>query len=293
MAARPERVRVVKAVWFSFAFMIEYEDVIETAGFLRSKGYEKPELAIILGTGLGKLLDHVKIEKSLGYYTIPNFPVATVEFHAGKLIYGTLEGKKIVAMQGRFHAYEGYELSQLTMPIRVFQELGAKKLLLSNAAGSINKSFRKGELMLIDDHINLQGGSPLTALNDPAFGERFVDLARPYSPDINGRLKEIASQMKIKLNEGVYACVHGPHLETRAEYRFLGMIGADAVGMSTVPEVIVANQIGLPCAAISVLTDECDPDDLHPVDIEDIIATAQRGEALMVPLIQAYVNGLD
>lgn len=270
--------------------MIEYEDVLETADFLRSKGFDKPEVAIILGTGLGKLLDYVEVEKSMGYYTIPNFPVATVEFHAGKLIYGYLEGCRIIAMQGRFHAYEGYELSQLTMPIRVFKLLGAKELLLSNAAGSINPEFKKGELMLLDDHIHLQGGSPLTALNDPAFGERFVDLSRPYSPEINGKLKKIAEDQGIPLHEGVYACVHGPHLETRAEYRYLGMIGADAVGMSTVPEVIVANQVGLPCAAISILTDECDPDNLQPVNIEDIISTAGKAEPMMVELIRQYLR---
>lgn len=270
--------------------MINFEDALETADFLRDKGYENPEVAIILGTGLGQLVEHIDIEKSMGYYTIPNFPVATVEFHSGKLIYGTLEGKKVIAMQGRFHAYEGYSLAQLTMPIRVFKLLGAKQLLLSNAAGSISKDCKKGELMLLDDHINLQGGSPLTGLNDPAFGERFVDLARPYDLEINEKLKSLAEELDIPLHEGVYACVHGPHLETRAEYRYLSMIGADAVGMSTVPEVIVANQISLPCTGISVLTDECDPDNLQPVNIQDIIETAGKAEPLLVKLIREYLK---
>jgi purine-nucleoside phosphorylase len=271
--------------------MITIEEIRETHEFLQTEGYFSPEVAIVLGTGLGRLLDHVDVIKSISYEDIPHFPQATVEFHSGKLILGELENKKIVAMQGRFHAYEGYNLAQLTLPIRVFKLLGAKELLLSNAAGSINKHFQKGELMLLEDHIYLQGGSPLTGLNDPAFGQRFVDLSRPYSPEMNERLKAAALKLRTPLNEGVYACVHGPHLETRAEYRYLSMIGADAVGMSTVPEVIVANQVELPCAAISVLTDECDPDNLNPVDIEDIIATAGRAEPMLVELIRAYLAG--
>lgn len=267
-------------------------DIKETAEFLRKKGFENPDVAIILGTGLGQLVEHISVEKSLGYFAIPNFPVATVEFHAGKLIYGKMGGKTIIAMQGRFHAYEGYSQAQLTLPIRVFKELGAKHLVISNAAGAINKNFRKGNLMLIDDHLHLQGGSPLTGLNDPDFGERFVDLSAPYHGDMNALFKKMATELGIQLHEGVYACVHGPHLETRAEYRLLAMIGADAVGMSTVPEVIVANQIGLPCAAISVLTDECDPDNLKPINIEDIIATAGKAESKLVPLIKSFVKNL-
>lgn len=267
-----------------------YEHIEETTSFLRKKGFEHPDIAIILGTGLGQLVDHIVIEKSLGYFAIPNFPVATVEFHSGKLIFGEMEGKKVIAMQGRFHAYEGYNQAQLTIPIRIFKELGAKQLIISNASGAINQSFKKGNLMLIDDHINLQGGSPLTGLNDPSFGERFVDLAAPYDGEMNDQFKKLAVDLGIELHEGVYACVHGPHLETRAEYRFLRMIGADAVGMSTVPEVIVANQIGLPCAALSVLTDECDPDHLKPVDIQDIIATAGKAELKLIPLIKSFIK---
>jgi len=270
-----------------------YEDIKETTEFLRTKGFDQPEIAIILGTGLGQMVEHISIEKSLGYYTIPNFPVATVEFHSGKLIYGEMEGKKVIAMQGRFHAYEGYSQAQLTFPVRVFKELGAQQLIISNAAGAINTSFKKGNLMLLDDHIHLQGGSPLSGLNDPDFGERFVDLSAPYNPAMNSKFKTLATEQGIDLHEGIYACVHGPHLETRAEYRFLGMIGADAVGMSTVPEVIVANQIGLPCAALSVLTDECDPDNLKPVDIQDIIATAGEAESKLVPLIKSYIKNLN
>jgi purine-nucleoside phosphorylase len=267
-----------------------YEEVKYTTAFLKKEGFDQPEIAIILGTGLGKLVDHIQIEKSLPYDSIPNFPIATVEFHSGKLIYGNLEGKKVIAMQGRFHAYEGYSQEELSFPIRIFKALGVKQLIISNAAGAINKSFKKGELMLLDDHIHLQGGSPLTGLTDPAFGERFVDLAEPYNCGMNSLFKRVAEELNIKLHEGVYACVHGPHLETRAEYRFLSIIGADAVGMSTVPEVIVANQIGLPCAAISVLTDECDPDNLKPVDIQDIIATAGEAESKLVPLIRRFIR---
>lgn len=269
---------------------MKHADIRESADFLKKSGFGSPETAIILGTGLGKLIDEIEILAEASYDRIPHFPVSTVEFHKGRLVYGTLSGKNVIAMQGRFHKYEGYKQSEITFPIRVFKALGAKELLISNAAGTVNPDFRKGNLMLIDDHINLLGGSPLSGLNDPEFGERFVDLAAPYNADINATLEELARENKIELHKGIYACVHGPHLETRAEYRFIHMIGADAVGMSTVPEVIVANQVGLPCAAISVLTDECDPENLAPVDIADIIATAGRAEPKLVELIHQYLS---
>ena len=262
----------------------------EAANYLRQKGFEQPELGIILGSGLGRILEHMQIEKEVSYNHIPNFPTATVEFHRGKLIYGTLEGKKVVVMQGRFHLYEGYSLRDITFPVRVMKLLGIKKLLVSNAAGAINSNFKKGELMLIDDHINLQGGSPLAFRGVEHLGERFVDMIAPYNPEMNQKLQQIAAEKNITLHKGVYASVVGPQLETRAEYRYLKIIGADAVGMSTVPEVIVANHLGIPVSAISALTDECDPENLKPVNIEEILKMAAKAEPDMIILFRELIK---
>ncbi|GER58219.1 purine nucleoside phosphorylase [Patiriisocius marinus] len=264
----------------------------EAVEFLQSRGFGKPEVGIILGTGLGKIIDEVTIEAEMSYNHIPNFPTATVEFHKGKLIYGELAGKKVVLMQGRFHVYEGYSLTDVTFPVRVMKELGISKLLVSNASGAINLNFKKGEIMLIDDHINLQGGSPLAFKGVEKLGERFVDLSAPYDAKMNASLEEIASKNNINLHKGVYASVVGPQLETRAEYRYLKIIGADAVGMSTVPEIIVANHLNLPVIALSVLTDECDPDNLKPVDIADIIAHAGTAEPQMITLFTELIKTL-
>jgi purine-nucleoside phosphorylase len=260
------------------------KQVKETVDFLKNKGLGKPEIGIILGTGLGKLVDEIAIEQSIEYPDIPNFPASTVESHHGKLIYGTLKGKKIIAMQGRFHYYEGYSSLQIALPIRVMKMLGIKKLLISNAGGAMNPNYKKGDLMLLDDHINLLPDNPLRGPNDDEFGPRFPDMSAPYSDELNNKLKQIAKQENITLHEGVYVAVPGPNLETRAEYRYLRMIGADVVGMSTVPEVITANHMCLPCAAISVLTDECDPDNLEPVDIQDIIKIAGEAEHHLIKL---------
>lgn len=260
--------------------------------YLANRGFENPELGIILGSGLGKILDYMEIEKEASYNHIPNFPTATVEFHRGKLIYGTLEGKKVVVMQGRFHFYEGYTLRDITFPVRVMKLLGIERLLISNAAGAINPNFKKGELMLIDDHINLQGGSPLAFKGVEHLGERFVDMSAPYNLEMNKKLQQIASEKNIKLHTGVYASVVGPQLETRAEYRYLKTIGADAVGMSTVPEVIVANHLGLPVTAISALTDECDPDNLKPVNIEEILEMAAKAEPNLIELYRELIRKL-
>jgi len=262
----------------------------ESAEFLKSRGFEKPEIGIILGTGLGQIIDKVEIEAEMSYNHIPNFPTATVEFHKGKLIYGTLGGKKVILMQGRFHLYEGYSLQDVTFPVRVMKELGIKKLLVSNASGAVNTSFKKGEIMLIDDHINLQGGSPLAFKGVEKMGERFVDMSAPYDKEMNKIIEEIAAEENINLHKGVYASVFGPQLETRAEYRYLKIIGADAVGMSTVPEIIVANHLGLPVSAVSVLTDECDPDNLHPVNIQDIMAMAAKAEPEMIILFTKLIE---
>ena len=264
----------------------------ETSEYLKSKGFTAPDVGIILGTGLSKILYHIDIQHEVSYIHIPNFPTATVEFHKGKLIYGTLEGKNVIVMQGRFHLYEGYTLTDVTYPVRVMHELGIKHLLVSNASGAINTSFKKGEMMLIDDHINLQGGSPLAFKGVEKMGERFVDMSAPYDKAMSATIEKIAASKDINLHKGVYASVFGPQLETRAEYRYLKIIGADAVGMSTVPEIIVANHLNLPVAAVSVLTDECDPDNLKPVDISEIIAMAEKAEPHMITLFTELIKTL-
>lgn len=264
----------------------------EAVDYLIKKGFDKPEIGIVLGTGLGKFVEEIDKESFASYNHIPNFPTATVEFHQGKLIYGTFQGKKVIVMQGRFHLYEGYTTYDVTFPIRVMHELGIKKLLVSNAAGAINKSFKKGEIMLIDDHINLQGGSPLAFKGVEEMGERFVDMSQPYDIEMSSKIEDIAKTNNITLQKGVYASVMGPQLETRAEYRYLSIIGADAVGMSTVPEVIVANHLNLPVVAVSVLTDECDPDNLQPVNIQEIIDIAGKAEPDMITLFTELIKEL-
>lgn len=264
----------------------------ETVDYLISKGFDKPEIGIILGTGLGQLINDVEIIKEVSYNHIPNFPTATVEFHKGKLIYGIMAGKKVIIMQGRFHLYEGYSLQDITYPVRIMEKLGIHTLLVSNASGAINLDFKKGELMLIEDHINLQGNSPLAFKGVELLGERFTDMSAPYDTEINAKFKSIAKANNIKLHEGVYVSVVGPQLETRAEYRMLKLMGADAVGMSTVPEIIVANHLKLKVAAVSVLTDECDPDNLAPVDIAEIIAMAGKAEPDMVTLFKELIKTL-
>lgn len=264
----------------------------ETVEYLKGKGFETPQIGIILGTGLGQLIHEIDIITEASYNHIPNFPTATVEFHKGKLIYGILEGKKVVIMQGRFHIYEGYSLQDVTFPVRIMEKLGISTLLVSNAAGAINLNFKKGELMLIEDHINLQGSSPLAFKGVEQLGERFADMSAPYDAEINKQFKAIAKEKNIRLHEGVYASVVGPQLETRAEYRMLKILGADAVGMSTVPEIIVANHLQLKTAAVSVLTDECDPDHLEPVNIQDILASAAKAEPNMITLFKTLIKSL-
>ncbi|MEH6535098.1 MAG: purine-nucleoside phosphorylase [Psychroserpens sp.] len=266
--------------------------ITESAEYLQSKGFDNPEVGIILGTGLGLLTDEIEILHEVSYKQIPNFPTATVEFHKGKLIYGNLAGKKVLVMQGRFHVYEGYSLQDVTYPVRVMEKLGIKTLLVSNASGAINLNFKKGELMLIEDHINLQGSSPLAFKGVEELGERFTDMSAPYDLEINAKFKAIAKDHNIKLHEGVYTSVVGPQLETRAEYKMLKIIGTDAVGMSTVPEIIVANHLNLKVAAVSVLTDECDPDNLKPVNIAEIIAMAGKAEPDMITLFKELIKTL-
>jgi purine-nucleoside phosphorylase len=263
--------------------------IAETVNFLRNKGILIPDTGIVLGTGLGELANRISPEIVLEYEDIPNFPVSTVETHHGKLIYGDLCGHKVLAMQGRFHFYEGYSMNQIVFPIRVMKSLGVKEVMISNAAGGINLSLKKGSLMLITDHINLLCSNPLLGPNDEELGTRFPDMSQAYSPELLNRMRKAATDEGIQLKEGIYAAVSGPNLETAAEYRYLKIIGADAVGMSTVPEVIACNHLKLPCVAVSVITDECDPDNLHPVKLSDILATAAIAEKSLTRLFERFL----
>ena len=266
-------------------------EIEESCNFLRGQGVADPEVGIILGTGLGELfVREIQDALVIPYKKIPHFPSPTMTFHAGNLIYGAVNGKRVLAMQGRFHYYEGYSMQQITFPVRVMKMLGIKNLLISNASGNMNRNWRKGELMLIDDHINLQPDNPLRGIDQAKWGNPFPDMSAPYSREMNEKLIQLAKANNLVLRSGVYVAVSGPNLETRAEYRFLRGIGADVVGMSTVPEVIVANHMGLPCAAISVLTDDCDPANLKPVNIAEIIAVASRAEPALTRLFTQLIG---
>jgi len=266
------------------------KDIAEAVEYIKGQVTEMPVVGIVLGTGLGGLVNEIEISKEIAYNFIPHFPLSTVESHFGKLIFGTLGGKKVVAMQGRFHYYEGYSMREITFPIRVLKELGIEALYISNAAGGMNLDYDKGDLMIIDDHINLQPANPLVGPNMEEFGPRFPDMSRPYDPEMIQRAQAIAKEEGITARVGVYVAVTGPNLETRAEYRYLRMIGADVVGMSTVPEVIVANHMGLKTFAISVITDECDPDNLEVADVADIIATAMAAEPKLTKILSRLIK---
>lgn len=267
------------------------ENIQLTTEFIKRKiGDFEPEVGIILGTGLGGLVNEIEIMHKLLYSNIPNFPISTLEFHSGKLIFGILSGKRVVAMQGRLHYYEGYNMKQITFPVRVMKMLGIKQLLVSNASGALNPDYRKGDLMIIEDHINMQPDNPLRGRNDDTLGPRFPDMSQPYNPDMVTAGMEIASKNNITCHKGVYVSVSGPNLETKAEYRFLRIIGGDAVGMSTVPEVIVANHMGLPVFAISVLTDEGFPETLKPVSVEEIIKIAIEAEPRMTLILKELIS---
>ena len=269
--------------------MIELEKAKQ---YLIEQGIGQTDVGVVLGTGLHHLVNLIKIVRIIPYADIPHFPISTVEFHKGNLIYGIIGNKKVLIMQGRFHAYEGYTMQQVVFPIRVMKLLGIQFLLLSNAAGGINLKFKKGNLVMITDHINLQNGNPLTGKNLDELGGRFPDMSTPYSRVISEALSIKASELGISLSTGVYAAVNGPNLETKAEYRYLKIIGADLVGMSTVPEVIAANHMQLPCAAISVVTDECDPDNLKPVNIAEIIAVAGKADEKLSQLFYETISAL-
>ena len=268
------------------------DNLNETHTFLCKEGFDKATAGVVLGTGLSDLINYIEVEKIIPYHEIPNFPVSTVEFHKGNLISGKICRTTVMAMQGRFHFYEGYSMGQITFPIRLMKMLGVQQLLLSNAAGGMNLNFKKGDLVIIDDHINTQTENPLRGLTDNAFGPRFPDMSCPYDRALSEKLFVAATALNIKILRGIYVAVNGPSLETRAEYRYLKAAGADMVGMSTVPEVIVANQIGLPCAAVSVITDECDPDNLHRVDIAEIIAVAGKADKKLSSVFAEVIKGL-
>jgi purine-nucleoside phosphorylase len=269
------------------------EQVDEAVTYIRKHTKMRPEIGIILGTGLGGLVKEIRKEIVLDYEEIPHFPLSTVESHHGKLIFGSLSGKKVVAMQGRFHFYEGYTMQQVTFPVRVMSKnigLGVKTLITSNAVGGMNPDFRKGDLMLITDHINLQGDNPLIGPNDNDMGPRFPDMSEPYTHRLMDLAHEVAADLKIDLRHGVLVAVQGPNLETRAEYRFLRNTGADAVGMSTVPEVIVAVHMGMNVLSFSIITDECFPDTLKPVSVEEVIAVANNAEPKLTKVMKEVVK---
>jgi len=268
------------------------EKITETVAYLRTKTGAKPGIGIILGTGLGALVEDIDIEISISYSEIPNFPISTVEFHAGKLIFGTLCGKSIVAMQGRFHYYEGYTMQQITFPVRVMKFLGVNTLLVSNACGGINASMKPGDIMLIADHINLLGDNPLIGENDDTLGERFPDMSEPYCRELIALTEQIAREENLDVKTGVYAAMTGPNLETAAEYKFLRTIGADVVGMSTIPEDIVAIHSGMRVLGFSVITDACVPEELQPANIPEIIKTAKEAEPKLTLLIKRVVEKL-
>lgn len=249
-------------------------------------------VGIILGTGLGGLVKEIKIEHEIDYAELPHFPLSTVESHHGKLIFGKIGNKKVVAMQGRFHYYEGYSMQQITYPVRLMKFLGVKTLLVSNACGGMNPLFKRGDLMIMDDHINLLGDNPLIGKNEDELGPRFPDMSEAYSKELIKLAEEVALENKIKIQRGVYVAVPGPNLETRAEYRYLRAIGADVVGMSTIPENIVANHMGMKVLGFSIITDECFPESLRPVDVSEIISTAMRVEPKMTQIMKEVIKRL-
>lgn len=267
-------------------------DYRQAAQYLLSRQITQPVAGVILGTGLHRLLDYIDIAQTIPYTDIPGFPRSTVESHKGNLVYGTVGNKKVLVMQGRFHAYEGYTPQQVVFPVRVMKLLGVQHLFITNAAGGINLSYQQGDLVLIDDHINLQSCNPLTGKNDDALGSRFPDMSEPYDVGLRTLLQNKANELHIALKKGIYAAVNGPNLETKAEYRYLKIIGADMVGMSTVPEVIAAAHMQLPCAAVSVITDECDPDHLKPVNIVEIIKAAGIADEKLSRLLQQTILAL-
>ncbi|HVQ48275.1 MAG TPA: purine-nucleoside phosphorylase [Gemmatimonadales bacterium] len=269
-----------------------FDRIQEAAAVVRGRTRLEPEVGIILGTGLGGLADEISVDASIPYESLPGFPLSTVESHAGRLLLGRMGKRPVVAMQGRFHRYEGYGLAEVTFPVRVMRALGAQTLVVSNACGGMNPLWRPGDLVLLSDHINLLGDNPLIGANDDRLGPRFPDMSDPYDAELRVLTRTLAADLGIRLREGVYVAVPGPNLETRAEYRMLRAMGADVVGMSTVPEVIVASHAGMRTVGISIITDQCLPDALEPANIERIIDTAKRAEPSLTRLIARLVERL-
>ncbi len=267
-----------------------HEMISESAGYIWGKTDLVPKIGIILGTGLGSLADGIDVKATIEYDGIPHFPVSTVESHHGRLLFGTLKSKPIVAMQGRFHYYEGYTMKQITFPVRVMKELGIDTLVVSNACGGLNPQFSAGDIMAITDHINLLGYNPLIGVNDDRLGPRFPDMYNCYDSDLVALAEQVALELKIPLKKGVYVSVAGPNLETAAEYRFLRWTGADVVGMSTVPEVIVARHQGTKVLGMSIVTDMGLPDALEPCSLDRIIATANKAEPKLRDIIAGVVE---
>jgi len=268
------------------------QKIDETLSVIQKHTKEIYSIGIILGTGLGGLVKEIKVSHQIEYGDLPHFPLSTVESHHGKLIFGSIADKNIVAMQGRFHFYEGYSMQQITYPVRVMKYLGVKTLLVSNACGGMNPQYRKGDIMLMVDHINLLGDNPLIGKNEDELGPRFPDMSEPYSLELISLAEKVAEENKIKVQKGVYVAVPGPNLETKAEYKFLREIGADVVGMSTIPENIVANHMGMKVLGISIVTDECFPETLKPVNVEEIIATAMAAEPKMTLIMKEVIKKL-
>jgi len=267
-------------------------NINETLDVIRKYTSENYRIGIILGTGLGGLVKEIDVKHQINYEDLPHFPISTVESHHGKLIFGTINGKNIVAMQGRFHFYEGYTMQQITYPVRVMKFLGVETLLVSNACGGMNPNYRRGDVMIMIDHINMLGDNPLIGKNEDELGPRFPDMSEPYNFELIELAEQIALENKIKVQKGVYVAVPGPNLETRAEYRFLRATGADVVGMSTIPENIVANHMGMKVLGISIVTDECFPDTLKPVNVKEIIATAMQAEPKMTLIMKELIKRL-
>ncbi len=267
-----------------------FERVVEAISAIRAHSDLRPKYGIILGTGLGGLAEKIERPRRIPYDEIPHFPIPQVASHSGNLLLGTIGGKPVAAMEGRCHYYEGFSLEELTLPVRVLKSLGVEHLIVSNAAGGLNPQFERGDLLIIDDHINLMGANPLIGPNDERLGPRFPDLCRPYDPQGIRLAEAIALESLIRAHKGVYAALTGPCLETRAEYRFLRAIGADAVGMSTVPEVIAAVHAGLKVFGLSCITDLCLPDALQPVNIEEILETARKAEPKITLLVQKLIE---
>lgn len=270
-----------------------YDRVQEAAAVVRQRNSVAPEVAIILGTGLGGLAKEIEAETVIPYDQIPGFPLSTVESHAGRLILGRLKGKRVIAMQGRFHRYEGYTLQQVTFPLRVMHALGARTLVVTNVSGGMHPLWPPGDVVLIADHINLLGDNPLIGRNDDRLGPRFPDMSDPYDSGLRAKARALALELGINLREGVYVAVPGPCLETRAEYRMLRGMGADLVGMSTVPEVIVAVHQGMKVIGFSIITDQCLPDALEPASLEQILAVAGKAEPHLTRLVAALVPKID